>query len=89
MYLSLPRPIGLLINRGEDTVGRADDRPLPEGCRLLRINFRGSDRLMERPKLFGLIRIWNRSQLLIALQGSPIATHTTIKAAESVRIQVR
>ena len=88
-YLGLPRPIGLLISRGEDTVGGADDRPVPEGSRLLRINLRGTDRLMERPKLFGLIRIRNRSQLLIALQGSPIATHTTIKAAESIRIQVR
>ena len=88
-YLGFTRPIGLLISRGEDTVGRADDHPIPEGCCLLRINLRGTDRLMERPKLFGLIRIRNRSQLLIALQGSPIATHTTIKAAESIRIQVR
>ena len=85
-YLGLPRPIGLLVSRGENTVGGADDRPIPEGSRLLRINLRGTDRLMECPQLLGLIRIRNRSQLLIALQGSPIATHTTIKAAESIRI---
>ena len=89
MYLSLPHPIGLLISRGEDTVSGADDRPVPEGCRLLRIYLRGSDRLMERSKLFGLIRFRNRSQLLIALQSSSIPTHAAIKAAESIRIQVR